>query len=59
MYSGHIVEIISGQPYEKFLEERIFKPLGMSDTAFYVPPEKVDRVATVYGHDSPEKGCNL
>ena len=53
---GAIVEIISGQPFEKFLEERIFKPLGMSDTAFYVPPEKLDRVATIYGHDSPEKG---
>jgi CubicO group peptidase (beta-lactamase class C family) len=53
---GAIVEIISGKPYEKYLEERIFKPLGMSDTAFYVPPEKMERVATVYGHDSPEKG---
>jgi CubicO group peptidase (beta-lactamase class C family) len=53
---GALVEIISGQPYEKFLEERLFKPLGMSDTAFFVPPEKIDRVATIYGHDSPEKG---
>ncbi|MFZ6028521.1 MAG: serine hydrolase domain-containing protein [Chloroflexota bacterium] len=52
---GGLVEIISGIPYERFLEERIFRPLGMTDTAFYVPPEKMDRVATVYGHPEPEK----
>jgi CubicO group peptidase (beta-lactamase class C family) len=53
---GALIEIISNQPYEKFLEERILKPLGMTDTAFYVPVDKMDRVATVYGHDAPEKG---
>lgn len=53
---GALIEIISGQPYEKYLEEKIFKPLGMVDTAFYVPPEKMDRVATVYEHEAPGKG---
>jgi CubicO group peptidase (beta-lactamase class C family) len=53
---GALVEIISGMPYEKYLQDRIFTPLGMSDTGFYVPPEKMDRVATVYGHHEPEKG---
>jgi len=52
---GALVEVIAGVPYEQFLAERIFEPLGMIDTAFYVPPEKVDRVATVYGHPDPEK----
>jgi CubicO group peptidase (beta-lactamase class C family) len=47
---GHIVEIISGQPLDRFFEEQIFKPLGMPDTAFYVPAQKLPRVAAVYGH---------
>ena len=34
---GYIVQKISGMPFEDFLEKRIFKPLGMSDTGFYVP----------------------
>jgi CubicO group peptidase (beta-lactamase class C family) len=54
---GRLAEIISGMPFDRFLAERIFKPLGMTDTAFYVPPEKAERVATVYGHPEPGKGC--
>jgi CubicO group peptidase (beta-lactamase class C family) len=52
---GHIVEIISGQSLDRFFEEHFFKPLGMPDTAFYVPTEKMPRLAKVYGHvgDSP------
>ena len=42
---GYLVEKLSGQPLAEFLDERIFAPLGMVDTAFYVPPEKLDRVA--------------
>jgi len=38
----------SGQPLETFLRERIFEPLGMKDTAFSVPPEKIGRLATSY-----------
>lgn len=53
---GALVEIISGMSYETFLEERIFKPLGMPDTAYYVPAQKMERVATVYGHDVPDQG---
>ncbi|HLB72383.1 MAG TPA: serine hydrolase domain-containing protein [Sedimentisphaerales bacterium] len=45
---GYIVERVSGQPLDKFFEDRIFKPLGMKDTAFYVPAEKVDRFAVCY-----------
>jgi CubicO group peptidase (beta-lactamase class C family) len=47
---GHIVEIISGQPLDRFFEQNLFKPLTMPDTAFYVPAEKTGRVAEVYGH---------
>ena len=46
---GYLVEQLSGQPFPEFLQERIFDPLGMVDTAFYVPEEKLDRVALIYG----------
>ena len=42
---GYIVEKLSGQPFEEFLQERIFDPLGMVDTKFYVPEANVDRIA--------------
>ncbi len=45
---GRIVEVISGVPYERFCEERIFRPLGMKDTHFYIPDSKKSRVAMVY-----------
>lgn len=53
---GALVEIISGMSFENFLSENIFKPLDMADTAFYVPPAKAQRVATVYGHPDRDKG---
>jgi CubicO group peptidase (beta-lactamase class C family) len=45
---GRLVEIWSGQPFDRFLEERVFKPLGMTDTAFWVRPELRGRLTTVY-----------
>ena len=42
---GYLVEQISGQPLGEFLRERIFEPLGMVDTAFHVPPDKMHRLA--------------
>ena len=45
---GHLVEIVSGMPLDVFFEQRIFKPLGMKDTGFYVPAGKMDRLATLY-----------
>jgi CubicO group peptidase (beta-lactamase class C family) len=42
---GRVVEVASGQPFDKFLAERIFKPLKMVDTAFDVPPAKRNRLA--------------
>jgi CubicO group peptidase (beta-lactamase class C family) len=53
---GRLVEVLSGKPLDQFFEERIFKPLGMKDTAFYVPEEKVSRLATVY---SPKQGGGI
>lgn len=46
---GYLVEVISDMSLAEFFEEKILKPLGMEDTAFFVPPQKVDRFATIYG----------
>ncbi|MBV9767284.1 MAG: beta-lactamase family protein [Acidobacteriaceae bacterium] len=45
---GYLIEVVSGKPLDQFLKERIFDPLGMQDTFFFVPQDKVDRLATAY-----------
>lgn len=45
---GRVVEVVSGLPLDEFLNLRVFTPLGMKDTEFYVPPEKSDRFTTAY-----------
>ena len=45
---GAVVEVASGRPLDEFLRTRIFEPLGMADTHFYLPPEKRDRLTVVY-----------
>ncbi|NQT03428.1 MAG: beta-lactamase family protein [Planctomycetes bacterium] len=46
---GYLVQKISGQPLDEFFRQKIFEPLDMKDTAFYVPNEKVNRFAACYG----------
>lgn len=46
---GRVVEVVSGMPLDVFFETRIFDPLGMHDTGFYVPEDKWDRLVAVYG----------
>ncbi|MCK4830678.1 beta-lactamase family protein, partial [bacterium] len=46
---GRLIEIISDMPLPEYMDEKIYKPLGMVDTAFHVPPEKVKRFSTLYG----------
>ena len=53
---GVVIERASGMPLDKFLKERIFDPLGMTDTYFFLPREKASRLATVY---MPEEGQPL
>jgi CubicO group peptidase (beta-lactamase class C family) len=48
---GVLIERASGQPFETFLQERVFEPLGMKDTAFSVPRPNFDRLATSYSTD--------
>jgi CubicO group peptidase (beta-lactamase class C family) len=52
---GVLIARASGQPFETFLRERIFEPLGMKDTAFFVPAADVGRLVTSY-MASPETG---
>lgn len=49
---GVLIGRVSGQSLPDLLAERVFEPLGMSDTGFHVPPEKLDRIAPVYGNDA-------
>jgi CubicO group peptidase (beta-lactamase class C family) len=49
---GYLVEKLSGKPFADFLRERIFQPLAMKDTGFYVPADKLDRVASIYQGDA-------
>lgn len=45
---GHLIAVISGQPFDAFLRERVIAPLGMADTDFFVPSDKVNRFAANY-----------
>ncbi|MCH8812474.1 MAG: serine hydrolase [Gemmatimonadetes bacterium] len=56
---GRLVEVVSGQSFDEFLRERIFEPLGMDDTGFYVPASKRDRFARSYGHQGAERTLTL
>src|SRR3954466_12571382 len=49
--TGYLIGKISGMPFEQFLKERIFDPLGMADTGFYVPADKAHRFAACYNAD--------
>ncbi|MER7702202.1 serine hydrolase domain-containing protein [Kitasatospora sp. NPDC097605] len=52
---GVLVARVTGQPFEAFLHERVFGPLGMRDTGFHVPADKIDRLPPLYAPD-PETG---
>ena len=45
---GRVIEVVSGQAFDRFLQERFFDPLGMGDTHFQVPRAKADRMTTSY-----------
>ncbi len=50
---GRLVEVLAGKPLDQVFAERIFKPLGMNDSGFFVPEEKWNRLAVLY---SPKRG---
>jgi len=53
---GYLVEKLSGMSFGEFLRTRLFEPLGMNDSAFWVPPEKTDRFCSCY---QPKDGGGL
>src|ERR1700730_10022504 len=55
---GYLIGKISGMPFEQFLKERIFNPLGMTDTDFFVPADKAHRFAACYSAD-PQGGMTF
>jgi CubicO group peptidase (beta-lactamase class C family) len=52
---GYLVEKLSGQSFADFLRTRLFEPLKMTDTGFYVPKDKLSRLALVHGEDATGK----
>jgi len=54
---GRLVEVLSGKPLDEFFRTRIFEPLGMKDSYFFPPDNKLARLATAYTY-YPEKGLN-
>lgn len=51
--TARLVEVISGQRFDQFLKERVLEPLGMTDTDFYVPGDKQNRLTTMYFPTDP------
>jgi len=54
---GRLVEVVSGKPLDEFFRTRIFEPVGMKDTYFFPPENKLNRLATAYTY-YPDKGLN-
>jgi CubicO group peptidase (beta-lactamase class C family) len=56
---GYLVQTLSGLSFGEFLRTRLFEPLGMKDSAFYVPPEKLERFAACYQPGDGGRGLKL
>lgn len=56
---GYFVEVVSGQSFDQFLYDRIFQPLNMNDTSFYLPLDKVDRFTALYENISGDDPIQL
>ncbi|OWK47281.1 serine hydrolase domain-containing protein [Fimbriiglobus ruber] len=54
--AGRIIEVVSGMPYEEFLDKRLFAPLGMKDTTFWPNDEQLTRLAKSYKPDAAKTG---
>src|SRR5216683_1524275 len=54
--AARVVELVSGMPYEKFLQERFFDPLGMTETTFWPSDAQVARLANAYGPNKDKSG---
>jgi CubicO group peptidase (beta-lactamase class C family) len=52
---GRLIEVLSGQPLDEYLRRRLFEPLGMKDTYFYLPADKQARLASLYTEDAAKQ----
>ncbi|RAK65214.1 serine hydrolase domain-containing protein [Hymenobacter edaphi] len=52
---GRLIEVLSGQPLDQFLRRRLFEPLGLRDTYFYLPADRQNRLAVLYTEDPQSK----
>ncbi|TXK36746.1 beta-lactamase family protein [Pontibacter qinzhouensis] len=52
---GYLIEVVSGQPLDQFFRTRIFEPLGMHDTFFYLPTDKQNRLVPLYTENQDRK----
>jgi CubicO group peptidase (beta-lactamase class C family) len=57
--AGALIERVAGTPLAEVLRERVFEPLGMVDTAFYVPADKLERFTTFYAVDDASGGLEV
>lgn len=53
---GRLVEVLGGQPLDRYFRQHLFEPLGMQDTFFFVPAEKASRLATLYAGSRRHRG---
>jgi CubicO group peptidase (beta-lactamase class C family) len=56
---GYLVEKLSGVRFGEFLRTRLFEPLGMNDTAFHVPPDKIERFTSCYQPETGDRALKL
>jgi len=56
---GRVIEVASGQRLDEFFASRIFGPLGMTDTGFYAPPERLPRLAALYTRGTGGRAARL
>ena len=56
---GYVVQKLTGMSFGEFLRTRLFEPLGMTDSGFWCPPEKVDRFASCYMPSTPRREWRL
>jgi CubicO group peptidase (beta-lactamase class C family) len=54
--AGRIIEVVSGMPYEQFMQQRLFQPLGMKDTTFWPTAKQVQRLAKSYKANAAKTG---
>lgn len=56
---GYLIEVLSGMPLDQYFAEKIFKPLGMTDTHFYLPEEKAPRLVTLHERTSMDSPLRI